>query len=307
LKQALHLRITKSEIDGAGKGLFTTEDIPKGAVIAQYTGNIVVTHDPDYANPYARQIKERPPTYIDASRTNTGEARFANDARKNGDFPGANNARFVYNARTKKSYLKAIRDILKGEEILTNYGDEYWDKDTEHSGYYLPNIKKMRESKQQRKPVRPAVDTDEDDEDWLPEESESESEPEPEEPEPAPKQQIARNLPPKKAQKTAKPRAKKTAEEKSMTKLQKWIKAAIKRLAIIQAIFNSDKVTSQIKGLVKRKTKKEIRVPDSKGMTGTDYQSVLSKLIVKEEKELATYLKRTHDQIVTMVDSIVAK
>src|SRR5680860_656150 len=70
LKANQGLRVMKSELPGAGKGLFTTKPIPRGAVIARYTGDIVVEMDPNYGNPYALQIQDIPPTFLDASRTN---------------------------------------------------------------------------------------------------------------------------------------------------------------------------------------------------------------------------------------------
>lgn len=290
LKQHEGLRITKSQLPGAGKGLYTYKDIPKGAIIAQYTGDVVVSHDHEFANPYSLQIKERPPTYIDASKTNTGEARFANDARSK-----SNNAILVYNKRTKQSFLRAKRDIEAGEEVFTSYGDDFWD--SKAPGFYLPNIKRMREASN-LPPAHPRVDAvrepavvenviEPDEAAFVEEEEAAEA--------PAPKPRKKRVV------------KKKTIDDKNMAKTKKFAKTALRRLSVIQAIFNNDKIASQIKDLVKRKTKKEIRVPDSEGMTGTDFQLVLSKLITKEEKELAAYLKRSHNQIVAMVDKIVKR
>jgi len=310
LKKEKGLRITKSELPNAGKGLFTTKDIKLGSIIAQYTGDKIVELDPDYGNPYAIQIKDKPPTYIDASRTNTGEARFSNDARQNAEhFVGEdaektasrfsahdNNAKLVYSKVTKRAYLKATRDIAAGEEIFTNYGDQYW---------HEPVVKKSRGIMPSRKkPKKPRA----------PKAPEPEPEPEPV-PIPEPEQEIAAPAP--KAKKSRKrdgsavsiTKKKSTAKDKAAKRLQKYTRSAIKRLAIIQAIFNSDKIASQITapGFVKRKTKKEIHVPDSHGMLSGDWQLALEKLIKKEQKLLAAYLKRTYDQIDKMVDSIVQR
>jgi len=147
LKQHLGLAIQDSELPGTRKGLFTTKDIPKGAVIAAYTGNVIVEHDPNFQNTYALQIKDRPPTYIDASKSNTAPGRYAKDAHGRD-----NNSELLYNTKTKDAFLRAIRDIHAGEEILTSYGDEYWDTPS------IPNIKKMRKKnghfvREQNRPV----------------------------------------------------------------------------------------------------------------------------------------------------------
>ena len=119
-KKLRNLRIKKSNIPNAGKGLFTTKYIPKGAVIAGYTGERVINKDPNYGNPYALQIKKY--TFIDASKSNTAEGRFANDCR------GAckNNALLQYDKANKKAFLAAKHNIKAGSEITTSYGKDYW-------------------------------------------------------------------------------------------------------------------------------------------------------------------------------------
>ncbi len=116
------LRITKSELPGAGDGVFTTKPIPKGAIVCYYTGDEVVEKDPEYSNLYALQIKKRPPTFIVADETNEpGEGRWVNDGR---DIV-PNNSAMIYNKKTDTAYIKAKRDIEPGEEILVDYGEEY--------------------------------------------------------------------------------------------------------------------------------------------------------------------------------------
>jgi hypothetical protein len=130
-------------LPGAGDGLFTTKPIKKGAVICEYTGDRVVETNPDYENPYALEIRERPPTFIDASKTNEpGEGRWVNDPRG----PGKN-ASLDYDEKTKRAMVTALRDIEPGEEILVDYGEEYpWRE---------PSRKKAVVPKKQ--PVKPIV------------------------------------------------------------------------------------------------------------------------------------------------------
>ena len=116
-----NLRIKKSVVaPRAGMGLFAVKPIKKNTQIAQYTGDRVVTADPNYGNPYVLQIKKN--NFIDAKKTNEkGEGRWANDRRNR-----SNNANLIYNTRTKKAYLKATKDIPAKEEITTAYGPAYW-------------------------------------------------------------------------------------------------------------------------------------------------------------------------------------
>ena len=51
--------------------------------------------------------------------------RWANDPRGSGRRA---NARFSYNARTGVARLRAMRKLHKGEEVLVNYGREYWNR-----------------------------------------------------------------------------------------------------------------------------------------------------------------------------------
>ena len=91
------LRVRGSVLPGAGKGLFTTQFIPKGTRIVEYKG-----------------------TYKKAL------GRYANDGRGLYRIPGiTNNAQYVEDEG--KVYIEATKDIPAGSEILVSYGKEYWD------------------------------------------------------------------------------------------------------------------------------------------------------------------------------------
>ena len=104
-------------------GLFATAVFPAGAKIAPYSGDIVVSRDPNYGDNYALQVKKRPPTYISARRSDTGEGRYANDKR--GGIRN-NNSALIYDARAREGYLRATKLIPIGSEITTPYGAAYW-------------------------------------------------------------------------------------------------------------------------------------------------------------------------------------
>jgi hypothetical protein len=168
LKAQKGLRIKKSNIPSAGLGLFTTKFIPVGAIICKYTGDLVIEQDPDYGNPYALQVKKRPPTYIDASRSNTAEGRYANDGKS----VRKNNSYLLYNRKKQEGYLQSARDIQPNEEILCSYGDDYWKGETKQVAV-IPKLRRPQQQsppKPQRKRKRINIPDDEIDEEVIEEE-----------------------------------------------------------------------------------------------------------------------------------------
>jgi uncharacterized protein len=119
--------VKDSLLPGAGKGLFATEMIPKGAWIVEYKGKITTWKDVDHNdgdNGYIYYVKRN--HVIDAGRSRSALARYANDARGIGRVKGiTNNA--VYVEDGLKVYIQATKIIPAGKEILVEYGKEYWD------------------------------------------------------------------------------------------------------------------------------------------------------------------------------------
>ena len=122
-----YLRVKRSALPNAGKGLFTTKPIAKGTRIAEYKGRITTWKDVDHkagTNPYIFYVKRN--HVIDARPYKKAKARFANDARglkKIKDI--VNNASYVEDGL--RVFIEARRDIPAGAEILVDYGKEYWD------------------------------------------------------------------------------------------------------------------------------------------------------------------------------------
>lgn len=121
------LRIRKSKLPGAGKGLFTTEFIPKGTRIVEYKGRVTtwkdVQHD-EGRNGYIYYIKRN--HVIDAENYKSALARYANDGQGLVRLPGIrNNATYVED--DGKVFIESVKDIPAGSEILVSYGKEYWD------------------------------------------------------------------------------------------------------------------------------------------------------------------------------------
>ncbi|HUQ67754.1 MAG TPA: SET domain-containing protein [Flavitalea sp.] len=122
-----YLKVKRSTLPGAGKGLFTSRFIPKGTRIVEYKGKITSWKDADHqngGNGYIYYVKR---TYvIDALHREKAIARYANDARGMNKVKGiTNNSDYVEDG--VKVYIEAKRDIPANSEILVSYGKEYWD------------------------------------------------------------------------------------------------------------------------------------------------------------------------------------
>ena len=120
------LRVKKSTIPGAGKGLFTTVDIPKGTKVIEYKGEVVtwkqIENMPDERNGYVFYFNSR---YCLDAWNSKSPARYANDAMGITRVEGLKNNSH-YETEKKRCYLVATRNIPKNSEILVSYGAEYW-------------------------------------------------------------------------------------------------------------------------------------------------------------------------------------
>src|ERR1700761_2434033 len=106
-----HLIIKRSTLKGAGKGLFTTEDIKKGAKIVEYKGKITTWKEVDNRdglNGYIYYVNRN--HVIDASHNKTDFARYANDAKGLLRTDGLTN-NCTYIIEGLKVYIKAMRNI----------------------------------------------------------------------------------------------------------------------------------------------------------------------------------------------------
>jgi len=120
------LVVKKSKLPGAGKGLFTKRFIPKGAKIVEYKGRISTWKEVNHQkgdNGYIFYVKRD--HVIDAAPYKKALARFANDARGINKVKGiSNNAE--YKEYGLKVFIVAKKDIPAGNEILVDYGKDYW-------------------------------------------------------------------------------------------------------------------------------------------------------------------------------------
>lgn len=126
------LYLKKSQLPGAGKGLFTDEDIKKGEEIVEYEGEIlpwsvVEERAAKGHEGYAFYISEK--VSVDAYFTPWAMGRYANDARGFGRIEGLrNNSQYVVKRKKgkRKVFIVASRSLKAGSEILVDYGNDYW-------------------------------------------------------------------------------------------------------------------------------------------------------------------------------------
>jgi uncharacterized protein len=120
------LFVKTSKLPNSGKGLFTKKFIPKGTRIVEYKGKISAwkdVKDEDGRNGYIFYVTRN--HVIDALRTKSALARYANDARGLSKITGViNNCDYVTDGL--KAYIESKKDILPGTEILVDYGKDYW-------------------------------------------------------------------------------------------------------------------------------------------------------------------------------------
>jgi hypothetical protein len=126
MRQKNTLVIKRSQLSGAGMGLFTRVDIPKGGRIVEYAGRRKKWKDVkhlDGHNGYLLRLNRT--TAIDAKPMRSGKGRYANDANGISRVPGLrNNAEYlIYGNRV---FIEATRNIRKGEEIFVSYGKAFW-------------------------------------------------------------------------------------------------------------------------------------------------------------------------------------
>jgi uncharacterized protein len=125
--QEKNLLVKKSGLPNAGKGLFTKKLIPAGTRIVEYKGKITTWKDVEHdegKNGYIYYVKRN--HVIDAGNRKSALARYANDAKGIARVKGiSNNAEYIEDGI--RVYIKAVKDIQAGSEILVEYGKEYWD------------------------------------------------------------------------------------------------------------------------------------------------------------------------------------
>jgi uncharacterized protein len=129
-----HLIVKRSTLKGAGKGLFTRKDIPRGRKIVEYKGRISTWKEVDARKGFNGYIYYVTRSHvIDARTTKEALARYANDAKGLSKTDSITN-NCTYIIEGLKVYIKAMRNIPAGSELFVGYGKEYWDIIKENRG-----------------------------------------------------------------------------------------------------------------------------------------------------------------------------
>jgi len=120
----LGLKVAKSNIEGAGRGLFTAVARKAGEEVCRYTGDrIRGVENPEFKGSlYVAQLDKN--TFIDAARTNAGAGRWVNSPKGQGQ----TNLKWVIDTNRKTVRLVAKRDLAAGTELLIGYGGGYWNQ-----------------------------------------------------------------------------------------------------------------------------------------------------------------------------------
>ena len=148
-----YLKIKKSSLPGAGKGLFTTIRIAKGQRIVEYLGKIKYNANSENTDlRYAFVVK--PGYVIDAMNYKKGIAQFANDASGTGRIKNLKNNCY-YERAALRVYITALKNIKANTEILCFYGKDYWIDDKEEKEIIKPKTNKMATAKKTTKKTAP--------------------------------------------------------------------------------------------------------------------------------------------------------
>lgn len=118
------LEVKKSNIEGAGNGLFTLVDIDKGHLIAEFTGKIISEEE-------AQKLEGERGHYLVAKKNgeildvygSESPAIYANDAH----MTHYENNSEIQELEDGSVWLVATDNIHAGQEIMCEYGDDYWD------------------------------------------------------------------------------------------------------------------------------------------------------------------------------------
>lgn len=126
-KESNYLFISTSQLPNSGNGLFSSINIHKDEIIAEYKGEILsneralkrakLGHDAYYVSMPNGDVMD--------SRKTKCFAKYANDARGSENSPFKNNAQIAYD-ENHKICLIATKKIKEGEEIFCGYGFRYW-------------------------------------------------------------------------------------------------------------------------------------------------------------------------------------
>jgi SET domain-containing protein len=150
-----YLFVEESTIPGAGKGLFTSIEIPKGTRIVEYKGRRTTWKEVknDSTNYYIYTINRN--NVIDAQKTLSALARYANDAKGFVRIKGLSN-NCVYVNERNKAFIESVKNIPAGAEIFVDYTQDYWKvlKENMRNEKQREKEAQKKEAAKKKQPVR---------------------------------------------------------------------------------------------------------------------------------------------------------
>lgn len=122
------LTIKPSRIKGAGLGLFAKCYIPKGTRLGWYRGDHLSSKEYLKTEPdtyiWMLEDDENNEFYVDAYKTKRkNKLRYANGCKTPGQLFSVNIEAYQKDDRI---WYKTIRKIRPNEELIIDYGEEYW-------------------------------------------------------------------------------------------------------------------------------------------------------------------------------------
>ena len=122
-----HFAVRESSLPNAGLGLFAQVPIPADRRIGEYTGERLTRRQwqqlDDNQCMYIMEL-DRPREYIDGRHDKGGGLMsYINGARTKRQYRFVNCRPYQYAHRI---FIKTTKPVSEGEELIMDYGDEYW-------------------------------------------------------------------------------------------------------------------------------------------------------------------------------------
>jgi SET domain-containing protein len=124
-EQSARLKVKKSTIKQAGKGLFAAKDIPKGTKLGYYAGVYMNERGYDKLNNQDYVWEVSRDKYVDAKPCPRATLRYINSKMpKKGTKRSFNVEPYTYKG---KLWYRTTKPIKAGDELFIDYGEYYWD------------------------------------------------------------------------------------------------------------------------------------------------------------------------------------
>ena len=113
-------KVKRSKIDKKGRGLYAIKNIKEGTKIIDYVGNLITKKKTEESNKY----NNNKPIYLFTINNRYDlDGDFSWNTAGLANHSCSNNC--DYDGKALKIWIKAIRDIKKGEELTCDYGFGY--------------------------------------------------------------------------------------------------------------------------------------------------------------------------------------